>query len=122
MNRVLIIDWDVHHGNGTQHIFESNPNVLYISVHRFDNGSFFPKSKDADYDVVGSGAGKGFNVNIPWNKVNICKFALRVRVSIDIFGFTERNGRHGVCYSIPKYHNANCLRVQPRTSANISRI
>lgn len=73
VNRVLIIDWDVHHGNGTQHIFESNPNVLYISVHRFDNGSFFPKSKDADYDVVGSGAGKGFNVNIPWNKVNICK-------------------------------------------------
>ncbi|XP_037919448.1 histone deacetylase 6 isoform X1 [Hermetia illucens] len=68
LKRVLIIDWDVHHGNGTQHIFESNPNVLYISVHRFDNGSFFPKSKDADYDVVGSGAGKGFNVNIPWNK------------------------------------------------------
>nr|XP_014087737.1 histone deacetylase 6 isoform X1 [Bactrocera oleae] len=68
LKRVLIIDWDVHHGNGTQHIFESNPNVLYISIHRYDNGTFFPKSKDADHDVVGKGAGVGFNVNIPWNK------------------------------------------------------
>ncbi|XP_037936783.1 histone deacetylase 6 isoform X2 [Teleopsis dalmanni] len=68
LKRVLIVDWDVHHGNGTQHIFESNPKVLYMSVHRYDNASFFPKSKDADYDVVGKGAGIGFNVNIPWNK------------------------------------------------------
>ncbi|XP_037882167.1 histone deacetylase 6-like [Glossina fuscipes] len=68
LSRVLIVDWDVHHGNGTQHIFESNPNVLFISVHRYDNGSFFPKSKDGDFDAVGKGAGTGFNVNIPWNK------------------------------------------------------
>ncbi|XP_055626253.1 histone deacetylase 6 isoform X1 [Toxorhynchites rutilus septentrionalis] len=68
LKRVLIVDWDVHHGNGTQHIFESSPNVLYVSVHRYDNATFFPKSKDADFDVVGSGAGEGFNVNIPWNK------------------------------------------------------
>ncbi|XP_058974555.1 histone deacetylase 6-like isoform X2 [Musca domestica] len=68
LKRVLIVDWDVHHGNGTQHIFESNPNVLYISIHRYDNASFFPKSKDGDFDCVGKGAGIGFNVNIPWNK------------------------------------------------------
>uniref|UniRef100_A0A1A9VF79 Histone deacetylase n=1 Tax=Glossina austeni TaxID=7395 RepID=A0A1A9VF79_GLOAU len=68
LKRVLIVDWDVHHGNGTQHTFESNPNVLFISVHRYDNGSFFPKSKDGDFDAVGKGAGIGFNVNIPWNK------------------------------------------------------
>uniref|UniRef100_A0A1B0FCJ5 Histone deacetylase n=1 Tax=Glossina morsitans morsitans TaxID=37546 RepID=A0A1B0FCJ5_GLOMM len=68
LKRVLIVDWDVHHGNGTQHIFESNPNVLFISVHRYDNGAFFPKSKDGDFDAVGKGAGIGFNVNIPWNK------------------------------------------------------
>lgn len=70
LKRVLIVDWDVHHGNGTQHIFESNPHVLYISIHRYDNATFFPKSKDADYDAVGKGAGVGFNVNIPWNKVS----------------------------------------------------
>ncbi|XP_055523218.1 histone deacetylase 6 isoform X2 [Wyeomyia smithii] len=68
LKRVLIVDWDVHHGNGTQHIFESNPKVLYVSVHRYDNATFFPKSKDANFDVVGTGAGEGFNVNIPWNK------------------------------------------------------
>ena len=34
--RVLIFDWDVHHGNGTQHIFESDPSVLYMSIHRWD--------------------------------------------------------------------------------------
>ncbi|XP_058127858.1 histone deacetylase 6 [Anopheles ziemanni] len=68
LKRVLIVDWDVHHGNGTQHIFENDPRVLYISVHRYDNGSFFPKSTDANFDAVGSGEGEGFNVNIPWNR------------------------------------------------------
>jgi len=34
--RVLILDWDVHHGNGTQHIFEADPSVLYMSLHRYD--------------------------------------------------------------------------------------
>lgn len=68
LKRVLIVDWDVHHGQGTQHIFEDDPRVLYISVHRYDSGNFFPKSKDADFTEIGSGTGKGFNVNIPWNK------------------------------------------------------
>lgn len=34
--RVIILDWDVHHGNGTQHIFEDDPSVLYMSIHRYD--------------------------------------------------------------------------------------
>ena len=41
--------------------------VLYISLHRYDNGTFFPTSEDADCDRVGVGQGAGFNVNIPWN-------------------------------------------------------
>ncbi|CAL1678585.1 unnamed protein product [Lasius platythorax] len=68
IKRVLIVDWDVHHGNGTQSIFEEDPKILYISVHRYDNGSFFPNSKAANYTSVGLNAGEGFNVNIPWNK------------------------------------------------------
>ncbi|XP_032295809.1 histone deacetylase 6 isoform X2 [Drosophila virilis] len=68
LERILIVDWDVHHGNGTQHIFESNPKVLYISVHRYEHGAFFPKGPAGNYDVVGKNAGRGFNVNIPWNK------------------------------------------------------
>ncbi|XP_029467341.1 histone deacetylase 6 isoform X3 [Rhinatrema bivittatum] len=65
--RVLILDWDIHHGNGTQHMFESDPSVLYVSLHRYDHGTFFPNSEDADYDKVGCGAGQGFNVNVAWN-------------------------------------------------------
>ncbi|XP_015262012.1 PREDICTED: histone deacetylase 6-like [Gekko japonicus] len=64
---VMILDWDVHHGNGTQHMFEDDPSVLYISLHRYDNGTFFPTSEDADYDRVGRGSGEGFTVNVPWN-------------------------------------------------------
>ena len=39
---MVILDWDIHHGNGTQHEFYSDPEVLYISIHRHDNGNFFP--------------------------------------------------------------------------------
>lgn len=34
--RILVLDWDVHHGNGTQHIFERDPGVMYMSIHRYD--------------------------------------------------------------------------------------
>ena len=70
------MDWDVHHGNGTQKIVEDDPAVLYISVHRYDNGTFFPNSERGNYTVVGDGAGQGFNVNIPWNEVCILCFIL----------------------------------------------
>lgn len=68
--RVLIVDWDIHHGNGIQRIFESTSKVLYISLHRYDHGDFFPRSKDGEASKVGCGRGKGYNVNIPWNKVS----------------------------------------------------
>lgn len=66
--RVLIVDWDIHHGNGTQRLFENSRKVLYISLHRYEHGEFFPKSNDGNYTMVGEGRGEGFNVNIPWNK------------------------------------------------------
>uniref|UniRef100_A0A672IMB2 Protein deacetylase HDAC6 n=1 Tax=Salarias fasciatus TaxID=181472 RepID=A0A672IMB2_SALFA len=65
--RVLIVDWDVHHGNGTQHIFEEDSSVLYVSLHRYDNGVFFPSSEDAAPDRVGVAAGAGFNVNVAFS-------------------------------------------------------
>ncbi|KAM7134140.1 protein deacetylase HDAC6 isoform 2-T3 [Macrochelys suwanniensis] len=65
--RVMILDWDVHHGNGTQHMFEEDPSVLYVSLHRYDRGSFFPTSEDADAARVGEGPGRGFTLNVPWN-------------------------------------------------------
>ncbi|KAM9392525.1 LOW QUALITY PROTEIN: histone deacetylase 5 [Pholidichthys leucotaenia] len=63
VGKILIVDWDIHHGNGTQQAFYSDPNVLYISLHRYDDGNF-PGSGAPE--EVGSGAGVGFNVNIAW--------------------------------------------------------
>ncbi|XP_019128104.2 histone deacetylase 7 isoform X2 [Larimichthys crocea] len=64
VSKILIVDWDVHHGNGTQEVFYSDPSVLYISLHRYDDGNFFPGSGSPA--EVGSGAGEGFNVNVAW--------------------------------------------------------
>ncbi|XP_014256161.1 histone deacetylase 6 isoform X1 [Cimex lectularius] len=68
LKRVLIVDWDVHHGNGTQEIFLEDSNVMYMSIHRFDNGEFFPHTGDGAAIQIGRGEGLGYTVNIPWNK------------------------------------------------------
>ncbi|RLF14437.1 MAG: histone deacetylase [Thermoprotei archaeon] len=60
--RVLIVDWDVHHGNGTQEIFYEDPSVLYFSVHQ-DGRTIYPGT--GHFDEVGAGEGEGFNVNLP---------------------------------------------------------
>ncbi|XP_011384531.1 histone deacetylase 6 isoform X2 [Pteropus vampyrus] len=65
--RILIVDWDVHHGNGTQHIFEEDPSILYISLHRYDHGTFFPMGDEGASNQVGWAAGMGFTVNVAWN-------------------------------------------------------
>ncbi|XP_053291497.1 histone deacetylase 7 isoform X4 [Pleuronectes platessa] len=64
VSKILIVDWDVHHGNGTQEAFYSDPSVLYISLHRYDDGNFFPGSGHPS--EVGEGPGEGFNVNVGW--------------------------------------------------------
>lgn len=66
--RVLIVDWDVHHGDSTQHFLYDDNSVLYVSFHRYDNGSFYP-GKLGDIENQGEGSGLGFNVNFPWNTV-----------------------------------------------------
>jgi acetoin utilization deacetylase AcuC-like enzyme len=62
VNRILIVDWDVHHGNGTQDIFFADPNVLFFSIHRYGNG-FYPGTGAAD--ETGTGPGLGRTVNVP---------------------------------------------------------
>ncbi|XVE58715.1 hypothetical protein DITRI_Ditri04bG0191200 [Diplodiscus trichospermus] len=64
--KVLILDWDVHHGNGTQEIFDQNKSVLYISLHRHEGGKFYPGT-GAAFEVGSKGA-EGFCVNIPWSR------------------------------------------------------
>ncbi|MDP9152582.1 MAG: histone deacetylase [Myxococcota bacterium] len=60
LGRVAIVDWDVHHGNGTQEMFWREPGVLYVSTHQFP---FYPGT--GDVDETGDGEGKGYSVNIP---------------------------------------------------------
>ncbi|KAJ5948031.1 hypothetical protein N7466_001046 [Penicillium verhagenii] len=64
--KILILDWDVHHGNGIQKAFYEDPNVLYISIHVHQNGMFYPGGNAGNWDQCGAGPGAGKNVNIPW--------------------------------------------------------
>ncbi|XP_058596902.1 polyamine deacetylase HDAC10 isoform X2 [Neofelis nebulosa] len=68
LHRILIVDWDVHHGQGIQYIFEDDPSVLYFSWHRYEHGHFWPYLRESDADAVGQGQGRGFTVNLPWNQ------------------------------------------------------
>jgi len=58
--KALIVDWDLHHGNGTQNAFYKDPNVLYFSTHQFP---YYPGS--GNYNEVGEGEAKGYTVNVP---------------------------------------------------------
>ena len=60
VSRVLIVDWDVHHGNGTQDIFYDSPQALFFSTHQFP---YYPGS--GDVREIGAGAGKGYTINVP---------------------------------------------------------
>ncbi|KAL8966933.1 MAG: hypothetical protein Q9197_005711, partial [Variospora fuerteventurae] len=64
--KVLVLDWDVHHGNGIQQAFYNDPNVLYISIHVHEDGTFYPPGPFGDHMHCGVGAGLGRNINIPW--------------------------------------------------------
>jgi acetoin utilization deacetylase AcuC-like enzyme len=61
LKRVLIVDWDLHHGNGTQRAFYDRPDILFFSSHQFPH---YPGT--GDFDEVGSGKGAGLTVNAPF--------------------------------------------------------
>lgn len=69
--RILIVDWDVHHGQATQRAFYDDPRVLYVSVHRYEHGTFWPNLRESNYDCVGEGAGAGRNINVPLNAIGM---------------------------------------------------
>jgi acetoin utilization deacetylase AcuC-like enzyme len=60
LKRVLIVDWDLHHGNGTQHSFEADPSILYFSTHQYP---YYPGT--GSHGEVGIGDGEGFTINVP---------------------------------------------------------
>jgi acetoin utilization deacetylase AcuC-like enzyme len=60
LDRILVVDWDIHHGNGTQQAFEDDPSVLYFSTHQYP---FYPGS--GRLQEIGCGKGLGFTMNVP---------------------------------------------------------
>ena len=64
LTRILILDWDVHHGNGIQDIFYDDPQVLYVSLHVRAGGRFYPGT--GQLSEVGAKEGIGYNVNVAW--------------------------------------------------------
>jgi acetoin utilization deacetylase AcuC-like enzyme len=63
LSRILIVDWDVHHGNGTQDIFYEDPEITYFSIHRHGHG-FYPGTGAADETGTGIGLGHTFNMPV----------------------------------------------------------
>jgi len=61
VERVVVVDWDLHHGNGTQHSFEYDPDVLYVSTHQYP---YYPGT--GAVEEVGFGAGAGRTLNLPF--------------------------------------------------------
>ena len=64
--RVLILDWDIHHGNGTQDLTFDDPNILYVSLHRFAKNGYYFFPGTGKSSEVGFGEAEGSNLNIAW--------------------------------------------------------
>ena len=60
LSRILVMDWDLHHGNGTQHSFYDDPGVLYVSTHQYP---CYPGTGAAE--DCGQGSGEGYTINVP---------------------------------------------------------
>ncbi|KAA3679776.1 uncharacterized protein DEA37_0004194 [Paragonimus westermani] len=71
LERILIVDWDVHHGQGTQYTFYNDNRVLFVSIHRYERGTFWPNLREANFDFVGEGPGRGYNVNSPFSQIGL---------------------------------------------------
>jgi histone deacetylase 4/5 len=67
LERIMILDWDVHHGNGTQQMTYNDPNILYVSIHRHDKGNFFPGTGSIEECGQEGTSALGKNVNIAFN-------------------------------------------------------
>jgi len=77
--------------------------VLYCSLHRYDDHTFYPASTDANYDMVGSNKGAGYNMNIAWNWVSSCVCVVHVYVAYEctcVFACVCKDiVYHDICFS-----------------------
>jgi acetoin utilization deacetylase AcuC-like enzyme len=91
--RVVIVDWDAHHGNGTQDIFYENPDVLYVSLHQYP---FYPGT--GSFRETGAGLGEGATLNVPLPE-GTTGDAYRAAFDLVIAPVTERFGPDWVLMS-----------------------
>jgi len=85
MDKIVIVDWDVHHGNGTQHSFEEDPSVMYVSTHQYP---FYPGTGSAGETGVGKGSGATLNCPMPAGANDAMyhrAFAERIVPAVDAF-------------------------------------
>ena len=101
LERVMILDWDVHHGNGTNDIFHGSADVLFVSIHQ---SPLYPGTGPAG--DVGSGRGRGFTVNLPVAARRRRPAVLRPRRS--------RRGPAGACVRAPAGADLGRVRRAPR--------
>lgn len=85
LEKILILDWDVHHGNGTQHLFEDDPSVFYVSTHQYPH---YPGT--GSRSETGTGAGKGTTLNCPMsagadNDTYTEAFTEKILPAVDLF-------------------------------------
>lgn len=110
LDKILIIDWDVHHGNGTQHLFEEDPSVLYISIHQYP---YYPGT--GAYSEDGIGRGKGATLNCPMNAGSddqVYETVFREKILPKIDGFKPE------CIIISAGFDAHCS--DPLANMNLS--
>ena len=85
--KVFIVDIDVHHGQGTQDFFATDPRVCYFSTHRYQHGAFWPHLRRGHCDYVGEEGGKGTTANVPLNETG-CTNADYMTIVFQVRGFS----------------------------------
>ena len=79
--KILIVDLDVHHGQATQYEFYDNPNVMYFSIHRYEQGEFWPHLRESNFDYIG-----GPDEVNDFNYIHLSKCFREIKIRTNFFG------------------------------------
>ena len=119
LQRVMIVDWDLHHGNGIQHIFEDDPSVLYLSTHQYPA---FPGT--GHFLEVGRGRGEGYTINLPlgrgWTDGDYTALFQRLVIPVGL-SFKPDLILVAVGFDIHKKDPLGCMRVTEAGFAALTR-
>ena len=81
LKKVAIVDWDVHYGDGTYELLKSDPHILFISLHKYENGRFYPGN--GHKTNIGEENGKYLKLNIPWNTNTHSQISQNTKITDD---------------------------------------